>query len=280
MRHAGAVHAWRLGAARREPGGCARGRRPPVRGRPRARGVGSRAAARRGARVATGAARRGRRDPAQLPCRTSPGIPARCCGSPTSIGRPTTGSGSPGATSDSTTRASRSTASWWTGTRGSSARPSVATPHRQSSRRGSAASTGSMPCPCTTHRHSADRLRPRPGGGPGKHVLCTTRLEGNKRPEMFVDAMAASRSGVPGILAGRGTMAAEVNDGSPPPASVDRIDVTGFVDDATLIDLMADAVAVVYAPLRRGLRLRHRCRPSWPACRSSPQPIRAACSNG
>ena len=95
----------------------------------------------------------------------------------------------------------------------------------------------------------ADRLRPRPGGGPGKHVLCTTRLEGNKRPEMFINAMAASRSGVPGILTGRGTLAGEVNDWVAAAGIGDRIDVAGFVDDATLIDLMADAVAVVYSPL-------------------------------
>lgn len=93
----------------------------------------------------------------------------------------------------------------------------------------------------------ADRLRPR-AGGPGKHVLCITRLEGNKRPEMFVDAMAATRSGVPGVLAGRGTMAAELARRVEAAGMEDRIELAGFVDDLTLVDLMADAVAVVYSP--------------------------------
>jgi glycosyltransferase involved in cell wall biosynthesis len=95
----------------------------------------------------------------------------------------------------------------------------------------------------------ADRLRPRTGGGPGKHLLCATRLERNKRPEMFIDAMAASRSGVPGVLAGRGTMADEVARRVESVGVGDRIEVAGFVEDATLVDLMADAVAVLYSPL-------------------------------
>ncbi len=95
----------------------------------------------------------------------------------------------------------------------------------------------------------ADRLRPRAGGGPGKHVLCVTRLEGNKRPELFIDALAASRSGISGVLAGRGTMADALDRRVVSAGIGHRIEVAGFVDDATLLDLMADAVAVLYAPL-------------------------------
>lgn len=93
----------------------------------------------------------------------------------------------------------------------------------------------------------ADRLGPR-RSGPGSHVLCPTRLEANKRPGLFVEAMAAMTSTVPGILAGRGSLAPELA------AAVDRLnlgerlDLAGFVSDATLVDLFREAVAVVYAP--------------------------------
>ncbi len=95
----------------------------------------------------------------------------------------------------------------------------------------------------------ADRLEPRSGGGPGKHVLCVSRLEANKRPGMFLDAIRASRSGAPGILVGRGTMAAELAHQVATSGLESRVELTGFVDDATLVDLLADAIAVVYSPL-------------------------------
>lgn len=95
----------------------------------------------------------------------------------------------------------------------------------------------------------ADRLRPRVRGGPGEHVLCVTRLEGNKRPEMFVDAVAAASSGVPGILVGRGSHAELLEARVAASGAADRIELSGYVDDDTLVDLMADAVAVVYSPL-------------------------------
>lgn len=93
----------------------------------------------------------------------------------------------------------------------------------------------------------APQLRPRPGGR-GDHILCPTRLEANKRPGLFLDAMASMRHQVPGILAGKGSLAAELR------ASVERLGLSGqvtlpgFVPDADLVELLRQATAVVYAP--------------------------------
>lgn len=48
----------------------------------------------------------------------------------------------------------------------------------------------------------ADRLRPRTGGR-GDHILCPTRLEANKRPGLFLGAMASMRTAVPGCSPAR-----------------------------------------------------------------------------
>lgn len=93
----------------------------------------------------------------------------------------------------------------------------------------------------------ADRLKPR-DSGPGDHILCPTRLEGNKRPGMFVDALAAMRNRVPAVLAGRGSLAGDLA------AQVDRlgldgrVSLPGFVSDGDLVDLFQRATAVVYSP--------------------------------
>jgi glycosyltransferase involved in cell wall biosynthesis len=94
----------------------------------------------------------------------------------------------------------------------------------------------------------ADRLKPRTGGRPGSHILCPTRLEANKRPGLFVDAVAAMSLDTPAVLAGRGSLADDLA------ASVDRLglgarlDLPGFVSDDDLVELFRDAIAVVYAP--------------------------------
>lgn len=93
----------------------------------------------------------------------------------------------------------------------------------------------------------AERLRPRSGGA-GHHVLCPTRLEANKRPALFVEAMASSTSGVSAVLAGRGTLAHDLAALVERRGLGDRVQLAGFVPDDDLIGLYADAVAVVYAP--------------------------------
>ncbi len=66
-----------------------------------------------------------------------------------------------------------------------------------------------------------------------------------------------SASGVAPVVAGRGRTAGRTRrPGGGQPELRDRVDLLGFVPDDELVELFADALAVVYAP-RRGLRLRH-----------------------
>ncbi len=93
----------------------------------------------------------------------------------------------------------------------------------------------------------ADRLRPRPGGA-GGHILCPTRLEANKRPGLFLDALASMDTPVPGILAGRGSLADDLRASADRLGLGDRLAMPGFVSDDALVDLFREATAVVYAP--------------------------------
>ncbi len=93
----------------------------------------------------------------------------------------------------------------------------------------------------------ADRLVPR-SGGPGTHVLCPTRLEANKRPGLFLDALASMRTPVDGVLTGTGSLAEELRQSAERLGIAGRLDLPGFVADDALVELFRDATAVVYAP--------------------------------
>ncbi|MCB0978808.1 MAG: glycosyltransferase family 4 protein [Acidimicrobiales bacterium] len=93
----------------------------------------------------------------------------------------------------------------------------------------------------------ADRLTPRTAGR-GDLVLCPTRLEANKRPGLFVEAVAAMRTEVRGVLAGTGSLGPELRARATELGAGDRLDMPGFVSDDALVDLFRNAVAVVYAP--------------------------------
>lgn len=93
----------------------------------------------------------------------------------------------------------------------------------------------------------ADRLSPRSNGS-GSHVMCPTRLESNKRPGLFIEALAAMSSPVPGVLAGKGSLATELAETVERLGVADRVELPGFVSDDDLVDLLRDAIAVVYAP--------------------------------
>lgn len=93
----------------------------------------------------------------------------------------------------------------------------------------------------------ADRLVPR-ASGPGSHILCNTRLEANKRPGLFLDAVASMRSEVPAILAGRGSLATAMEASVERLGIGDRLTLAGFVADDDLVEFFRDALAVVYAP--------------------------------
>ncbi len=94
----------------------------------------------------------------------------------------------------------------------------------------------------------ADRLAPRASGTPGQHVLCPTRLEANKRPGLFVEGVAAMSRPVPAVLAGRGSLANELAGSVERLGVSGRVTLPGFVSDDELVELFADALAVVYAP--------------------------------
>jgi glycosyltransferase involved in cell wall biosynthesis len=93
----------------------------------------------------------------------------------------------------------------------------------------------------------AERIRPRPAGA-GSHILCPTRLEANKRPGLFLDALASMTTPVPGVLAGRGSLDAELRGAAERLSLGDRLTMAGFVSDDELVDLLREATAVVYAP--------------------------------
>ncbi|WP_426573397.1 glycosyltransferase family 4 protein [Aquihabitans sp. McL0605] len=93
----------------------------------------------------------------------------------------------------------------------------------------------------------ADRLKPRPGGV-GSHILCPTRLEANKRPGLFLDAMASMRTPVDGVLAGKGSLAKELQESTERLGLSGRVVLPGFVSDDALVELFRQATAVVYAP--------------------------------
>jgi glycosyltransferase involved in cell wall biosynthesis len=93
----------------------------------------------------------------------------------------------------------------------------------------------------------AEQLRPRAGGA-GAHILCPTRLEANKRPGLFLDALASMDTSVPGVLTGRGSLADELAASADRLGLGDRLTMPGFVADDDLVDLFRDATAVVYAP--------------------------------
>jgi glycosyltransferase involved in cell wall biosynthesis len=91
----------------------------------------------------------------------------------------------------------------------------------------------------------ADRLMT---GRFGDYVVGVNRLEANKRPDLVVGGMVAARSGVRGVVAGTGSMAAALAEAIYGGGAKSRVELAGFVADDDLVPLLADALAVVYAP--------------------------------
>jgi len=90
-----------------------------------------------------------------------------------------------------------------------------------------------------------DDLHP---GAFGDAVFCATRLEGNKRPGVMVEAIARTRSGTRLEIAGRGSLAGELQTLACDLGVSERVEMLGFVPDDELVRRYADALAVVYAP--------------------------------
>lgn len=93
------------------------------------------------------------------------------------------------------------------------------------------------------------RLAPRLRTGPlGDYVLSVGRLESVKRVDLLVSAMARVDAPIRLIVTGDGTQRANVQRLATEVGVADRIDFVGTVDDDRLIELYADALAVLYPP--------------------------------
>jgi glycosyltransferase involved in cell wall biosynthesis len=80
------------------------------------------------------------------------------------------------------------------------------------------------------------------------YVFCPSRLETNKRPGLLVEAMAHVPQPTRLVLAGRGTLRPELDATVERLGLDERVELPGFVTDEQLVELYANALAVVYAP--------------------------------
>ena len=83
----------------------------------------------------------------------------------------------------------------------------------------------------------------------GETVLAVSRLNAWKRIDLMVEAMAHVRSGARLLIAGRGPEEQNLRDLARRRGVADRVEILGYVDDDTLIDLYANCFAVFYGPM-------------------------------
>jgi glycosyltransferase involved in cell wall biosynthesis len=86
------------------------------------------------------------------------------------------------------------------------------------------------------------------GTAEGSYVFCPTRLEANKRPELAVSSLASVRPSVRSVVAGRGSLAGPLQETARSLGLEQRVSLPGFVPDDELVELYANALAVIYAP--------------------------------
>jgi glycosyltransferase involved in cell wall biosynthesis len=91
----------------------------------------------------------------------------------------------------------------------------------------------------------AGRLR---GGPPGRYLLSIGRLESVKRVDLAIRALALAPAGLELIIAGTGTQRETFEALVEAEGLGRRVTFLGEVDDETLIELYAGALAVVYPP--------------------------------
>lgn len=90
-----------------------------------------------------------------------------------------------------------------------------------------------------------DRLHEGPFGD---YVFAPMRLERNKRPELLVEGLATSSSGVKLVLTGPGSLFSELRATAEHRGVADRLAITGYLGEDALIARFAGALAVAYAP--------------------------------
>ncbi|CAN5639896.1 glycosyltransferase family 4 protein [soil metagenome] len=94
----------------------------------------------------------------------------------------------------------------------------------------------------------ADRLHPR-SEGPGSFFLHVARPGVDERVGLFLAGLAATRRAVPGVVASLGPPAAHLAEDVARLGLGDRVHLPSSVRDRNQLDLFANAVAVVHAPV-------------------------------
>jgi glycosyltransferase involved in cell wall biosynthesis len=89
------------------------------------------------------------------------------------------------------------------------------------------------------------RLQP---GTSGSYVLSVARLEGNKRVDLIVRAMALAPPEISLVIVGQGSHRDRIQEAAEEAGVAHRIRFAGPVADEALIDLYRDALALVYVP--------------------------------
>jgi glycosyltransferase involved in cell wall biosynthesis len=82
----------------------------------------------------------------------------------------------------------------------------------------------------------------------GDYVLSVGRLEGNKRVDLVVRALAHAGRAVRLIVVGEGPLRAQLEDTAASCGVADRVTFAGGVDEAQLVALYAGALAIVFPP--------------------------------
>jgi glycosyltransferase involved in cell wall biosynthesis len=85
-------------------------------------------------------------------------------------------------------------------------------------------------------------------GALGDYVLSVGRLEGNKRVDLIIRALAHAGRGVRLIVAGEGPLRSQLEETAAQCGVADRVTWTGATDEHTLVGLYAGALGVVFPP--------------------------------
>jgi glycosyltransferase involved in cell wall biosynthesis len=91
----------------------------------------------------------------------------------------------------------------------------------------------------------AGRLR---AGAYGDYVMSVGRLEANKRVDLIIRALACAGPAVRLVIVGEGPLAGQLRQTAVTAGVADRVTLAGGVDDQQLVDLYAEALAVVFPP--------------------------------
>jgi len=86
-------------------------------------------------------------------------------------------------------------------------------------------------------------------GPPGDYFLSVGRLEGNKRVDLIVRALAHTDRRLKLVIVGEGPLRSELEQLASTTGVGDRVTFTGGIDEATLVGLYAGAAAVVFPPV-------------------------------